>query len=75
MEPEHKSYWVVKQCSLDYDLPRKERKLQLQELEEICLEAYDNSVIYKGKVKAFHDAKLTRKEFQLGEKGYYSIQS
>jgi len=24
---EHKSYWAVKQCSLDYDLARKERKL------------------------------------------------
>jgi len=32
------------------------------------LDAYDNSVIYKGKAKAFHDAKLSRKEFQLGQK-------
>ena len=64
----HKSYWAVNQCSLDYNLTGKERKLQLQELEEIRLEAYDNSVIYKGKAKAFHDAKLSRKEFQVGEK-------
>jgi len=42
--------------------------LQLQELEEIRLEAYDNSLIYIGKAKAFHDAKLSRKEFQVGEK-------
>ena len=68
VELDHKSYWVVKQCSLDYDLAGKERKLQLQELEEIRLEAYDNSVIYKGKTKAFHDAKLSRKEFHVGEK-------
>lgn len=46
----------------------KKRKLQLQELEELRLEAYDNSVIYKGKVKAFQDAKLSRKEFGVGEK-------
>jgi len=32
------------------------------------LEANDNSVIYKGKAKAFHDAKLSSKEFQVGEK-------
>jgi len=25
-------------------------------------------VIYKGKAKTFHDAKLSRKEFQVGEK-------
>ena len=42
--------------------------MQLQELEEIRLEAYNNSVIYKGKVKASRDAKLVRKEFQVGEK-------
>jgi len=42
--------------------------LQLQELEEIRLEAYDNSVIYKGKAKGFRDAKLARKEFQVGNK-------
>jgi len=46
IETEHKSYWVVKQCNLDYELAGKECKLQLQELEEIRLEAYDNSVIY-----------------------------
>jgi len=49
--------------------------LQLQELEEIRLEAYDNSIIYKGKTKAFHDAKLSRKEVSIGEKVYYSIQN
>ena len=32
------------------------------------MEAYDNSVIYKGKAKAFRDAKLVRKEFHVGEK-------
>jgi len=63
VELEHKSYWVVKQCNLDYDQARKDCKLQLQELEEICMEAYDSSVIYKGKAQDFHDAKLSRKEF------------
>ena len=44
------------------------RKLQLQELEEIRLEAYENSKIYKEKVKALHDKKLARKEFSVGQK-------
>ena len=42
--------------------------MQLQELEELRLEAYDNSVICKGRARTFHDAKLSRKEFQVGEK-------
>ena len=40
----------------------------MHELEEFRLEAYDNSVIYKGKAKEFDDAKLSRIEFQVGEK-------
>ncbi|RDY00263.1 Retrovirus-related Pol polyprotein from transposon 17.6, partial [Mucuna pruriens] len=37
-----------------YDQARKEKTLQLQELEELCLEAYENSRIYKQKVLLFH---------------------
>ena len=45
-----------------------QRKLQLQELEEIRLEAYENSRIYKEKTKAMHDKLIVRKEFQVGQK-------
>jgi len=63
IELAHQLYWAVNQCSLDYELVGKVRKLQLQKLEEIRMEAYDNLVIYKCKAKAFHDAKLSKKEF------------
>ncbi|XP_017413126.2 uncharacterized protein LOC108324700 [Vigna angularis] len=47
----------------------KERKLQLQELEEIRLTAYENSKFYKEKTKKFHDQKLvTKKDFNIGQK-------
>ncbi|RDY04000.1 hypothetical protein CR513_12338, partial [Mucuna pruriens] len=51
-----------------YDQAGKERKLQLQELEELCLEACENSQIYKQKVKQFNDHKILRKEFKVGQK-------
>ncbi|XP_012480943.1 uncharacterized protein LOC105795833 [Gossypium raimondii] len=51
VELEHRSFCGVKQCNLDYSLAGEERKLKLHELEELSLEAYDNSVIYKANLK------------------------
>ncbi|KAL0303529.1 UNVERIFIED_CONTAM: hypothetical protein Sradi_6221000 [Sesamum radiatum] len=45
-----------------------QRKLQLQELEEIRNDAYENSRIYKDKTKAFHDHAISRKVFIVGQK-------
>ena len=42
--------------------------LQVQELEEIRNEAYDNARIYKDKTKAFHDRQIHRKNFTEGQK-------
>ncbi|RDY01097.1 Retrovirus-related Pol polyprotein, partial [Mucuna pruriens] len=68
VEIEHRAYWAVKQCNLAYDQARKQRKFQLQELDELRLEAYENSRIYKQKVKRFHDQQILRKEFQVDQK-------
>ncbi|RDY10782.1 hypothetical protein CR513_04640, partial [Mucuna pruriens] len=68
VEIEHKAYWVVKQCNLACDQAGKQRKFQLQELDKLRLKAYENSRIYKQKVKRFHDQQVLRKEFQVGHK-------
>ncbi|XP_057740097.1 uncharacterized protein LOC130957243 [Arachis stenosperma] len=44
-----------------------ERKLQLQELESLRLEAYENSRLYKEKVRVVHDKNIKHKEFRPGE--------
>ncbi|XP_061340687.1 uncharacterized protein LOC133287144 [Gastrolobium bilobum] len=44
-----------------------ERKLQLQELEELRLDAYESSRIYKEKTKAFRDKQILMKEFVVGQ--------
>ena len=68
MEIEHCAYWAVKSCNMEFDEASMERKLRFQELEDIRLEAYENSKIYKEKVKRFHDSRILRKEFHIGQK-------
>jgi len=40
----------------------------LQQLEELRLEAYENSKFYKEKTKQYHDKMIVRKEFSIGQK-------
>jgi len=59
---------VVKACNMDFDWVEEKRKLQLQQLEELRLEAYKNSKFYKEKTKQYHDKMIVQKEFLIGQK-------
>ena len=58
MELEHKAYLALKLLNFDDNACREKRKLQLLELEEMRLNTYESSRIYKQKMKAYHDKKL-----------------
>ena len=64
VEIEHRAFWAVKECNMGIETAGAERKLQLQELENLRLEAYENSRIYKEKMKVVHDQNLKKREFQ-----------
>ncbi|XP_040369481.1 uncharacterized protein LOC112184819 [Rosa chinensis] len=68
VELEHRAYWAVKRCNMNLETAGEQRKLQLNELEEIRNDAYESSRIYKEKTKAFHDKMITRKTFVVGQK-------
>ncbi|CAN6691732.1 unnamed protein product [Malus baccata var. baccata] len=53
---------------LIYDAAGVHRKLQLNELEEIRHEAYENARIYKDKTKVYHDKMLHTTTFSKGQK-------
>nr|GEW94445.1 reverse transcriptase domain-containing protein [Tanacetum cinerariifolium] len=44
------------------------RKLQLNELNELCDQAYENPLIYKEKTKKFHDSKIKNCIFNVGDR-------
>ncbi|KAM2864295.1 hypothetical protein FF1_022978 [Malus domestica] len=68
VELEHKAHWAVRKFNMDVDEAGIHRKLQLNELEEIRNEAYENARLYKEKTKAFHDKMIRTKSFSIGQK-------
>ena len=55
--------------ALNFDLKKASRKrlLQLNELEELRMNAYENAKLYKDRTKLWHDKHLSKKEFREGE--------
>ena len=68
VELEHRAYWAIKKLNSSLDEASKHKLLQLQELQELRRNAYENVEIYKEKTKAFHDKNTRRRTFHVNEK-------
>ncbi|GJW79845.1 reverse transcriptase domain-containing protein [Tanacetum coccineum] len=62
----HKAYWALKHANFDLKTAGDQRKVQLNELNELRDQAYENSLIYKEKTKRIHDAKIKNRVFNVG---------
>ncbi|XP_042051594.1 uncharacterized protein LOC121796892 [Salvia splendens] len=58
---EHQAFWAIKEMNLNVESGAEERRLQLQELEELRLDSYDSAICYKEKTKMWHDKNFARR--------------
>ncbi|GJU06222.1 reverse transcriptase domain-containing protein, partial [Tanacetum coccineum] len=68
IELEHRAYWALKHANFDLKTAGDHQKLQLNELNELCDQAYENSLIYKEKTKKLHDSKIKNRIFNIGDR-------
>jgi hypothetical protein len=68
VEIEHKDYWALRTANIEMLPARKNRFHQIQELDELQMNAYENSLFYKETTKKWHDDRIkTIRNFTKGD--------
>nr|GEU45211.1 reverse transcriptase domain-containing protein [Tanacetum cinerariifolium] len=64
---ENKAYWALKHVNFDLKTAGDHQKIQLNELNELRDQSYENSLIYKEKTKKLRDSKIKNRIFNVGD--------
>ncbi|GKC34532.1 reverse transcriptase domain-containing protein [Tanacetum coccineum] len=67
IELENRAYWALKHANFDLKTAGDHRKLQLNELNDLRDQAYENSLIYKERTKKLHGSKIKNRIFNVGD--------
>ncbi|GJX36658.1 reverse transcriptase domain-containing protein [Tanacetum coccineum] len=64
---EHKAYWALNHSNFDLKTAGDHQKIQLNELNELRDQAYENSLIYKERTKKLHNSKIKNRIFNVAD--------
>nr|GEY15282.1 reverse transcriptase domain-containing protein [Tanacetum cinerariifolium] len=68
IELKHKAYWALEHAKFDLSTAGDHQKVQLNKLNELRDQAYENSLIYKEITKRIHDSKIKDRIFNVGDR-------
>ena len=66
-QKEHKAYWAIKELNYDFKLAGEKRLFDISSLDEWRTQAYENAKLFKEKVKRWHDKRIQKCEFNVGD--------
>ena len=67
LELEHKAYWAIKELNYDFKLAGEKRLFDISSRDEWRTQAYENAKLFKEKVKRWHDKRIQKREFNVGD--------
>ena len=67
LELEHKAYWAIKELNQYFKLAGEKRLFDISSLNEWRTQAYENAKLFKEKVKRWHDKRIQKCEFNVGD--------
>ena len=67
LELDRKAFWAIKELNYDFKRAGEKRLFDISSLDEWRTPAYENAKLFKGKVKRWHDKRIQKCEFKVGE--------